>query len=71
MDLTSALSGLQQSQVLGAVQIKVARMILDNEQSQGAAAVQLIQAAEAGVNNAGGSVVAAANGLGGQVDTHA
>ena len=39
MDLTSAISALQQSQVLGAVQIKVARMILDNEQSQGAAAV--------------------------------
>jgi len=71
MDLTSALSGLQQSQVLGAVQIKVARMVLDNEQSQGAAAVQLIQAAESGVNNASDSVIAASTGLGGQVDTHA
>ena len=71
MDLTSALSGLQQSQVLGAVQMKVARMILDNEQSQGAAAVQLIQAAENGANDAGNSVVAASTGLGAQVDTQA
>ncbi len=69
MDLTSAISGLQQSQVLGAVQIKVARMILDNEQSQGAAAVQLIQAAEAGMNDAGNSVIAASTGLGAAVDT--
>jgi len=71
MDLTSALSGLQQSQVLGEVQIRVARMILDNEQSQGAAAVQLIQAAQNGENNAGNSVIAAATGLGAQVDAYA
>jgi hypothetical protein len=71
MDLASALSGLQQSQVVGAVQIKVARMILDNEQSQGTAAVQLIQAAVAGVNNAGNSAVAAATGLGARVDGYA
>jgi hypothetical protein len=71
MDLTSALSGLQQSQVLGEVQIKVASMILDDARSQGAAAVQLIQSAVSGVNNAGNSVVAAATGLGAQVDAYA
>lgn len=71
MDLTSALSGLQQSQVLGEVQIRVARMILDNEQSQGAAAVQLIQAAETGENSAGNAAIAAVTGLGAQIDTHA
>jgi hypothetical protein len=71
MDLTSALSGLQQSQVLGEVQIKVASMILDDARSQGAAEVQLIQSAVSGVNNAGNSVVAAATGLGSQVDAYA
>ena len=71
MDLTSAISGLQQSQALGAVQIKVAQMILSEAQSQGSAEVQLIQAANAGMTNSADAVVAASNGLGGQIDTHA
>ena len=70
MDLTGLISGLQQSQVLGTVQTRVARMILDDEQSQGAAAVQMIEAAVAGGNN-GDSSAAGATGLGGQVDRQA
>ena len=71
MDLTSAVSGLQQSKVLGQVQIRVAQKILDSQRQQGAAAVQLIEAATTGINRAGDSLVAAATGLGGQVDTYA
>lgn len=70
MDLTSALSGLQQSKTLGQIQIQVAKKALDVQRSQGAAAVQLIQAATGGVSKAGDELAAAATGLGGQVDTY-
>jgi hypothetical protein len=68
MDLTSAITGLQQAQTMSAIQISVARKILDMQQLQGDAAVKLIQAAG---QTAGNALVAAATGLGGQVDTHA
>ena len=71
MDLTSAISGLQQAQTLSAVQISIARKILDMQQFQGDAAVKLIQAASQTTSNAGNPLVAAAPGLGGQVDAHA
>ena len=51
--------------------MRVARKILDNQQMQGAAAVKLIEAASRGVTTAGDSLVAAATGLGGCVDTYA
>ena len=68
MDLVNALSGLQQAQTIGAVQIRVAQMIMQDEQQQGDAAVQLIQAASNGVNGAGDALATAATGLGGSVD---
>lgn len=71
MDLTSAISGMQQAQTLSAVQISVARKILDMQQMQGDAAVKLIQAAGQISNQAGDSLVAASIGLGGQIDTYA
>ena len=71
MDLTSAISGLQQAQTLSAVQISIARKILDMQQFQGDAAIKLIQAASQTTSNAGNALVAAATGLGGQVDAHA
>ena len=71
MDLTSAITGLQQAQTMSAVQISVARKILDMQQFQGDAAVKLIQAASQTTSNAGDALVAAATGLGGQVDTYA
>lgn len=70
MDLTSAVSGMQQAQVMGQVQIRVAKMILDDQQLQGSAALKLMQSAENGVNMAGAAVVAATTGLGGQVDAY-
>jgi hypothetical protein len=71
MDITAAITGLQQAQTMSAVQISVARKILDMQQFQGDAAVKLIQAASQTTSNAGDALVASAIGLGGQVDTYA
>ena len=69
MDLTAAITGLNQASTLSAVQIAVARKMLDNQQMQGDAAVKLIQSASTSVNTAGDALVAAATGLGGHLDT--
>lgn len=71
MDLTSAIVNLQQAQTLGSIQYAVARKILDNEQEQGNAAVQLIQAASNNASSAGDALVAAATGRGGNLDVSA
>ena len=71
MDLTSAITGLDQAQAMSAVQISVARKILDMQQFQGDAAVKLIQAASQTASNAGDALVAAATGLGGSIDMYA
>ena len=71
MDLTSAITGLQQAQTMSAVQISVARKILDMQQFQGDAAVKLIQAASQTTSQAGDALVASATGLGGQIDSYA
>ena len=49
----------------------VAKKMLDMQQFQGDAAVKLIQAASKSMNGAGDALVAAATGLGGQIDTYA
>lgn len=71
MDLTAAFSNLQQSKTIGQVQIAVAKKILDNHKQQGAAALQLLQAATVNANRSGDALVAAATGLGGALDTYA
>jgi hypothetical protein len=71
MDLVSGLVNLQQATTLSQVQIAVAKKILEVQQQGGNAAVQLIEAASATVDNAGNQVVAAADGLGGQLDQYA
>ena len=68
MDLVSSISGLQQAQVVSQVQYAVAGKILDQQRSDGAAAIKLIEAATAGANKAGDQLVAAATGLGGLID---
>jgi hypothetical protein len=70
MDLTSSISNLQQSQTMGQVQIAVAAKIMNMQRMEGNAAVQLIDAASQGVSKAGDQLVAAATGLGGQIDTY-
>lgn len=70
MDLAVSLSNLQQANVMSQVQFKVARKVLDMQQFQGDAAVKLIEAAGNNVSQAGDALVAAATGLGGNVDTY-
>lgn len=62
---------MQQAKVMSQVQYAVAGKILDQQRSDGAAAVQLIQAATSGASAAGDQLVAAATGLGGTLDVHA
>jgi hypothetical protein len=71
MDLVSAFTGMQQAKIASQVQYAVAGKILDQQRSDGAAAVQLIEAATAGANRAGDQLVAAATGLGGTLDVRA
>jgi hypothetical protein len=70
MDLTSAITGLQQAKTLSAVQMRVAKKVLDVQEYQGAAAVKLIEAAGQMAAGAGDAMVAAATGLGGSIDTY-
>jgi hypothetical protein len=69
-DMVSAISGLQQAKTVSAIQMRVARKVLDMQQMQGDAAVKLIQAAGKTADQAGDALVAAATGLGGAIDTY-
>ena len=71
MDLTSSIVGMKQAQVMGQVQMSVAKKMLDMQEMQGAAAVKLIEAAGKVGQSAGDSLAAAATGLGGELDTYA
>lgn len=70
MDLVSAVVGLKQAEVTSRVQIAVAKKLLDMERMQGSSAVKLIEAAGR-VLTKGDELVAAATGLGGQLDVRA
>jgi hypothetical protein len=70
MDLTAAISGLQQAKTMATVQMRVAKKMLDMQEFQGAAAVQLIDAAGKIGSQAGDALAAAATGLGGVLDTY-
>jgi hypothetical protein len=70
MDVSSAISGLQQAKTIAAVQMRMARKALDVQKLQGQAAVQLIEAASGNAARAGDELVAAATGLGGGIDTY-
>ena len=69
MDLTTAAVNFQQGRTLAAVQMRVARKVLDMQEFQGAAAIQLVEAAARTGAEAGDALVAAATGLGGTIDT--
>jgi hypothetical protein len=70
MDLLGAAVNFKQAQTLARVQFAVARKLLDSQTEQGAAAVKLIEAAGQIASEAGDSLVAAATGLGAQLDTY-
>jgi len=69
MDLVSAFTGMQQANVANQVQYAVAAKSMDVQRMQGAAAIQLLQAASGG-SKGGDAMVAAATGLGGSLDTY-
>ena len=69
MDLVSAFTGMQQANVANQVQYAVAAKSMDVQRMQGAAAIQLLQAAS-GAGKGGDAMVAAATGLGGTLDTY-
>jgi hypothetical protein len=71
MDLTSGIVNLQQAQTMAQIQMRVAKKVLDVQKFQGAAAIKLLEAASKGPNQAGDALVAAATGLGGEIDTYA
>jgi hypothetical protein len=70
MDLTSAAVNLKHAQVIVRVQMSVARKLLDAQEMQGAAAVKLIEAAGKIGTSARDGLVAAATGVGGELDTY-
>jgi len=69
--LVSAAVGMKQAETMAKVQTAVARKVLDNDRMQGAAALKLLDAAAATSVKAGDALVAAATGLGGEVDVYA
>jgi hypothetical protein len=71
VDLTAGIVGMKQAQVMGQVQMRVAKKMMDMQEMQGTAMVSLIDAAAQVATAAGDSLVAAATGLGGQLDTYA
>jgi Putative motility protein len=68
--LTAAISNFQQAKTISNVQMAVAKKVLDTQKSQGNSAVQMIKAATTGFTEAGDQMVAAATGLGGEIDTY-
>jgi hypothetical protein len=70
VDLVGAITNLQANRLNAAVQVSVARKILDSEQTQGNAALQLLNAASNGVAQAGDELTAQAIGLGGSLDVY-
>ena len=55
---------------MSGVQMRIARKVLDVQEFQGAAVLKLIDAAGSAAAQAGDGLVAAATGLGGEIDTY-
>ena len=71
MDLVSAACSLQSARTAARFQVAAAKKVMDVQRQQGAAALKLLEAASTGVTQAGDSLVAAATGLGANLDTYA
>ena len=70
MDLINAAVNLKQAQVASQVQFAVAKKLLDSQKFQGAAALKLLEAASNTTSKAGDEMVAAATGLGSEIDVY-
>jgi hypothetical protein len=71
MDLVNSIVNFDQANNMAKVQYAVAAKIMQTDRNEGNAAMQLVTAATNNFNQAGDAVVAAATGLGGNVDTYA
>jgi SpoU rRNA methylase family enzyme len=71
MDLVNSIVSMDQANNMAKVQYAVAAKIMQADRNEGNAAMQLVTAATSNFNQAGDAVVAAATGLGGNVDTYA
>ncbi len=69
--MVNALTNLKTAEIYSQINVRVARKILDAQKMEGAAALKLLESASAGVVKAGDALVAAATGLGGQLDVRA
>jgi hypothetical protein len=70
MDPVGAFSNLQRAEKVSQVQIAVAKKVLDAQRQDGSGALKLLEAAMIGIEKAGDQIVAAATGLGSQIDTY-
>lgn len=70
MDLVSSVVNFKQAQMASKVQFAVAGKILDQQKTNGAAIMKLLDAASGNAAKAGDQLVAAATGLGGSIDTY-
>ena len=70
MDVVSAITDLQHAKTVGAVQMRVAKKVMEEQWSQGMSALMLLHAATRGLELAGDTLTAAATGLGAEVDTY-
>ena len=70
MDLTSGIVAFKQAELASKIQYAVAKKVLDHQKFEGAAALKLLEAAGKTANSAGDALVAAATGLGGEIDTY-
>lgn len=70
MDLVSSVVNFKQAQLASKVQFAVAGKILDQQKSNGAAVLKLLEAASTNAGRAGDQLVAAATGLGGEIDVY-
>lgn len=70
MDLVGSICDMKQAQVMGQVQMGIAKKMLDVDKMQGAAMVKMIESAGNSASKAGDALVAAETGLGGSIDTY-
>jgi hypothetical protein len=71
MDLVNAIVGMKQASLAAQIQYRVAAKIMDAQRMDAAAALKLLDAANIGMGKAGDELVAAATGLGGDLDVYA
>lgn len=69
--MVQALSNLKQAQIFSQINMRVAKKVLDAQKMDGAAALKLLDAASQVTAQAGDQLVAAATGLGAQLDVRA